>query len=108
MASEPDGKKRRDALMIWVAARERAVDELTRRAARLSREGREDEASRLWAAAHALQLRAAQERAQAAAYGPDETSPAREVGGRGYSGSHSDDPSKRVESHRKVGGRGRA
>jgi hypothetical protein len=105
VASEPDGKKRRDALMIWVAARERAVDERTRRAARLSRE---DEASRLRAAAHALQLRAAQERAQVAAYGPDETSPAREVGGRGYSGSHSDDPSKRVESHRKVGGRGRA
>jgi len=103
--SEPDATKRRDALLIWAAARERAVDELTRRAARLSREGLEDEATRLWAAAHTLHVRATQERAQAATNRPEETSTARELGGRGRSGWQDECSSERLDSHRKVGGR---
>jgi hypothetical protein len=108
VVSEPDATKRRDALLIWAAARERAVDELRRRAARLSREGLEDEARRLRAAAHALHVCATQERAQAAAYEPEEkTSTARELGGRGHSGWQSECSSKRRDSRRKVHGRGR-
>jgi hypothetical protein len=108
VVSEPDATKRRDALLIWAAARERAVDELRRRAARLSREGLEDEARRLLrAAAHALHVRATQERAQAATNGPEEANTARELGGRGHSGWQSECSSKRRDSRRKVHGRGR-
>jgi hypothetical protein len=93
------------ALTMWAAARERAVDELTRRAAWLSREGHEDEAVRLRAAAHALHVRATQERAQAAVDKREEGSTAREVGGRGHSGWQGS--RKRPESRRKVHGQGR-
>ena len=55
-----------DALTIWAAARERAVDELSSRAAQVSREGQETEAARLRVAARILRRRAIQERAQAA------------------------------------------
>jgi hypothetical protein len=107
VVSEPDATKRRDALLIWAAARERAVNELTRKAARLSRAGHEDEATRLRAAAHALHVRATQERAQAAAYKSEETSTARELGGRGRSGWQGECSSKRHDSRGKVHGRGR-
>jgi hypothetical protein len=91
VVSEPDATKRRDALLIWAAARERA----------------EDEATRLQAAAHTLHVRATQERAQAATNRPEETSTAREVGGRGRSGWHGEGSSKRLDSHCKVSGQGR-
>jgi hypothetical protein len=67
MASEPGVMMRSHALALWAAARERAVDELASRAARLSREGQKDEAAGLRAAARLLRRRAIQERAQAAA-----------------------------------------
>ena len=95
------------ALTMWAAARERAVDELTRRAARLAREGLEDEAARLRAAADALHVRATQELAQAAAYKREEASTAREVGGRGHSGCERQGSRQRPESRRKVDGQGR-
>jgi hypothetical protein len=56
------------ALRLWAAARERAVDELSSSAARLSREGRENEAASLRAAARELRLRAILEQTQAAAW----------------------------------------
>ena len=75
MTNGQGGTTRAGALAIWVAARERAVDELATRAVRLACEGRESEAVHLRAAARLLQLRALQERAQLAACG-------RERGGR--------------------------
>jgi len=104
VVSEPDATKRRDALLIWAAARERAVNELTRKAARLSRAGHEDEATRLRAAAHALHVRATQERAQAATNGPEEANTARELGARGRSGWRGECSSERLDSHHKVSG----
>jgi hypothetical protein len=75
-----------DALTIWVAARERAVDELSSRAAQLSRVGRENEAAGLRAAGRILRSRALQERTQAAACRADFTINAREAGGRRCAG----------------------
>src|SRR5690242_8003683 len=54
---------RAHALTIWAAARERAIDELARRAAQSSSEGEKNEAVRLREAARLLRLRAIQERA---------------------------------------------
>jgi len=67
ITSEPEATMRGHALALWAAARERAVDELAIRAARLSGEGRKDEAAGVRAAARVLRLRALHERAQAAA-----------------------------------------
>jgi hypothetical protein len=67
MASGPGAMTRSHALALWAGARERAVDELASRAARLSREGRTDEAASVRAAARLLRVQAVQERAQAAA-----------------------------------------
>ena len=58
---------RAQALTIWAAARERARDELFAKAVRLSRLGLAEEAGRCRSAARILQVRAMQERAQAAA-----------------------------------------
>ena len=55
------------ALTIWAAARERARDDLLAEAARLSRQGLAKEAIRRRVAAGILQVRAMQDRAQAAA-----------------------------------------
>jgi len=82
MASGQETMTRADALTIWAAARERAVDELSSRAAQLSWDGQEREAARLRVAARLLRLRAVQERAQAAACGADFTINARETQGR--------------------------
>src|SRR5215207_6226879 len=76
-----------DALTIWAAARERAVDELSSRAAQLSWGGQESEAAGLRAAARLLRLRAVQERAQAAECRADLTINAREARGRDCAGS---------------------
>jgi hypothetical protein len=67
MASGPGTMTRSHALALWAAARERAVDELAIKAARLLDDGQKDEAAGLRAAARLLRLRAIQERAQAAA-----------------------------------------
>ena len=67
ITSEPEATMRGHALALWAAVRERAVDELAIRAARLSGEGRKDEAAGVRAAARVLRLRALHERAQAAA-----------------------------------------
>ena len=75
-----------DALTIWAAARERAVDELSSRIAQLSREGQETEAARLRVAARILRLRALQERTQATACRADLTINPREARGRGCAG----------------------
>jgi len=72
---------RADALTLWAAARERAVDELSSKAAQVSREGQESEAARLRVAARILRLRAIQERAQAAGCAADSIIHAHEVGG---------------------------
>jgi hypothetical protein len=72
MRSKPEAMTRRHALALWAAARERAVDELAIKAARLSREGQKDQAAGLRAAARVLRFRAIQERAQAAASWADE------------------------------------
>src|SRR5215211_5503155 len=82
-ASGRETMTRADALTIWAAARERAADELSSRAAQLSWGGQESEAAGLRAAARALRQRAIQERAQAAACRADFTINAREAGGRG-------------------------
>ena len=58
------------ALMLWASARERARDDLLAQAVRLSRQGLAHEASQRRAAACLLQVRALQERAQAAAQQP--------------------------------------
>jgi hypothetical protein len=97
-------KTRSEALILWAAARERAGDELLSRAAQLWREGLEDEAARLRAAAQLLRQRAREERAQAAACRADETSKVREVGGRGHPVARDLKASHRVRSRRKVGG----
>ena len=55
------------ALTIWAAARERARDDLLAEAARLSRQGLAKEAIRRRVATGILQVRAMQDRAQAAA-----------------------------------------
>ena len=65
---------RAHALTIWAAARERAVDELSSRAARLAGEGQKDEAAGIRAAARLLRVRAIQERAEAAACWADAVS----------------------------------
>jgi hypothetical protein len=85
MASGRETMTRADALTIWAAARERAVDELSSRAAQLSWGGQESEAARLRVAARLLRLRAIQERAQAAECGGDAIN-ARETRGRGCAG----------------------
>src|SRR5215207_6267995 len=85
-ASGPEAMTHADALTIWAAARERAVDELSSRAAEMSREGREHEAVRLRVAARLLRLHALRERAQAAPCGADLIIHAHEVGGRGCAG----------------------
>ena len=97
-------KTRSEALILWAAARERAGDELLSRAAQLWREGLEDEAARLRAAAHLLCQRAREERAQAAACRADETSKVREVGGRRHPVARDLKASDRVRSRRKVDG----
>ena len=97
-------KTRSEALILWAAARERAGDDLSNRAAQLWREGLEDEAARLRAAAHLLRQRAREERAEAVACRTDETSKAREVGGRGHPVARDLKASHRVRSRRKVGG----
>src|SRR3954469_15786020 len=56
-----------EALTLWAAARERAVDELASKAARLSGEGQKGEAAGIRAAARLLRVQALRERAQAAA-----------------------------------------
>ena len=66
------GMGRAQALTLWAAARDRAVDELSGKALRLSRHGHPSEATRLRAAAHVLRVRALQERAQAAGCWADE------------------------------------
>jgi hypothetical protein len=96
-----------DALRLWVAARERAVDELSRRAERLSRVGRKQEAASLRGAARILRLRVIQEQTQAEAYEADETTTAREVGGRGYSGLYGEHTSEQGGIRRQAGRRGR-
>jgi hypothetical protein len=97
-------KTRSEALILWAAARERAGDELLSRAAQLWREGLEDEAARLRAAAQLLRQRAREERAEAVACRTDETSKAREVGGRGPAVSQGFKASNRAGGRRKVGG----
>jgi hypothetical protein len=72
IASEPEGMTREEALTLWAGARERAVDELAIKAARLSRQGYPDKAAGFRAAARLLRLRALHERAQAAACWADE------------------------------------
>ena len=89
-----------DALTIWAAARERAVDELSSRAAQVSREGQETEAARLRVAARILRLRALQERTQAAACRADLTINPRETHGRSCTG-----PSREPSRERSVRGR---
>jgi hypothetical protein len=86
MASGRETMTRADALTIWAAARERAVDELSSRAAQLSWGGQESEAARLRVAARLLRLRAIQERAHAAAYRADVINDACEARGRGCAG----------------------
>ena len=86
MASGHETITRADALTIWAAARERAVDELSSRAAQLSWDGQESETAGLRAAARILRLRALQERTQAAACRADLTINARETRGRGCAG----------------------
>ena len=66
MESGREVTMRAHALTIWAAARERAVDELSSRAARLAGEGQKDEAAGLRAAARLLRVQAIQERAEAA------------------------------------------
>src|SRR5688500_11864663 len=100
MPSGREAMTRADALIIWAAARERAVDELSSRAAQLSWGGQESEAARLRVAARLLRLWAVQERAQAAACGADFTINAREAGGRGCAG-----PSREPSRDRSVRGR---
>src|SRR5215207_9035011 len=90
MASEAGKMSHAQALSLWVSARERAVDELSSQAERLSREGHKQEAASLRGAARLLRLRVIQEQTQAQAYEAAETSKAREVGSRGQSGWHSD------------------
>jgi hypothetical protein len=68
------------------------------------RGGLEDEAMHLRAAAHALHVRATQERAQAATNGPEEANTARELGARGRSGWRGECSSERLDSHHKVSG----
>ena len=92
-ASGRETMTRADALTIWAAARERAVDELSSRAAQLSWGGQESEAAGLRAAARALRQRAIQERTQAAACRADLTINAREAHARGCAGP-SRDPSR--------------
>jgi len=101
---QPAPKSQSDALILWAAARERATDELLSRAAQLPGEGRTDEAARLRAAARLLRQRAIEERAQAAACRAEETSKAREVGGRGHPVAQDLKARNRVRSRRKVGG----
>ena len=72
MESERETTRRAHALTLWAAARERAVDELASRAARLSREGWKDEAAGIRAVARLLRVQAIRERAQAAACWADE------------------------------------
>ena len=79
-----------DALTIWAAARERAVDELSSRAAQLSWDGQESEAAGFRAAARILRSRALQERTQAAACRADVINDARETRGRGCAGPSRD------------------
>ncbi len=107
MPRKPASTTRHEALILWAAARERAVDELLSRAVQLSGEGRGDEAARLRAAAHLLSQRAIEERAQAASCRAEETSKAREEGCRGHSVAQDFKASNRVGSRRKVGGQGR-
>src|SRR5215203_6094960 len=82
MASGRETMTRADALTILAAARERAVDELSSRAAEMSWGGQENEAAGLRAAARALRQRAIQERAQAAACRADVINDARQTHGR--------------------------
>src|SRR3954470_18333817 len=74
MESGREVTMRAHALTIWAAARERAVDELSSRAARLAGEGQKDEAAGIRAAARLLRVQAIQERAQAAACWANEVS----------------------------------
>jgi|tagenome__1003787_1003787.scaffolds.fasta_scaffold16567241_2 hypothetical protein len=67
MTAQAQTITRAQALTTWAAARERAHDELVAKAVRLSGQGFAKEASRCRAAARILQVRALQERAQAAA-----------------------------------------
>ncbi len=106
MASEAKRMTHARALRLWVTARERAVDELSSRAERLSREGRKQEAASLRGAARILRLRLIQEQTQAQAYEADETTTAREVAGRGHPGSHGEYASERVGIRREAGVRG--
>ena len=99
-------KTRSEALILWAAAREHAGDELLSRAAQLWREGLEDEAARLRAAARLLRQRAREERAEAVACRTDETSTARDVGGRGHLVAPDLKASRRVRSRQKVGRQG--
>jgi hypothetical protein len=74
MESGREVTMRAHALTIWAAAHERAVDELSSRAARLAGEGQKDEAAGIRAAARLLRVRAIQERAEAAACWADAVS----------------------------------
>jgi hypothetical protein len=63
----PNDETPASALELWAAARERAIAELSRKAATLAENGRSDDAERLGCAARLLALRAMHERARAAA-----------------------------------------
>jgi hypothetical protein len=67
MTTQTQTMTQAQALTIWAAARERARDDLLAEAARLSRQGLAKEAIRRRVAAGILQVRAMQDRAQAAA-----------------------------------------
>ncbi len=67
MESRQEATRRAYALTLWAAARERAVDELASKAARLSGQGQKDKAAGIRAAARLLRVQALEERAQAAA-----------------------------------------
>jgi hypothetical protein len=66
MSPEAPMMTRAEALTIWASARERARYELLAEAARLCRQGRAEEADQFRFAACILEIRAMQERAQAA------------------------------------------
>src|SRR4051794_37524019 len=79
LTSGPTRISRKDALTIWAAARERAADELTLKADRMTREAHGD-AARWRTAARLLRQRAVKERAQAAACRADKTDGPRVTG----------------------------
>ena len=106
LTSGPTRISRKDALTIWAAARERAADELTLKADRMTREAHGD-AARWRTAARLLRQRAVKERAQAAACRADKTDGPRVTGGCGQTAWSNDQRAESACERRHLGGRGR-